>query len=44
VLALAQDLLARTHAGSRRVRQLGLAASGLERPRRDERQLSLFDR
>jgi DNA polymerase-4 len=44
LLALAQDLLARTHAGSRPVRLLGLAATGLERPRRDERQLSLFDR
>jgi DNA polymerase-4 len=44
LLALAQDLLARTHAGSRPVRLLGLTASGLERPRRDERQLSLFER
>ena len=44
LFALAQDLLARTHAGSRAVRLLGLAATGLERPRRDERQLSLFDR
>lgn len=44
LLGLAQDLLARTHAGSRPVRLLGLTASGLERPRRDERQLSLFER
>jgi DNA polymerase-4 len=44
LLALAQDLLARTHAGSRPIRLLGLTASGLERPRRDERQLSLFER
>ena len=44
LLALAQELLARTHAGSRPVRLLGLAATGLERPRRDERQLMLFDR
>lgn len=44
LFVLAQDLLTRTHAGSRPVRLLGLAATGLERPRRDERQLSLFDR
>lgn len=39
----AQALLARTHAGTRPIRLLGLAATSLERPRRDERQLSLFD-
>lgn len=39
----ARGLLARTHAGTRRVRLLGLAATRLERPRRDERQLSLFE-
>ena len=43
LFALAQELLARTHAGSRPIRLLGLTASGLERPRRDERQLSLFE-
>ena len=38
----ARALLARTHAGTRPIRLLGLAATSLERPRRDERQLSLF--
>jgi len=36
------DLLARTQAGTRPLRLLGLAASGLVRPGRDERQLPLF--
>ena len=40
----AQTLLGRTHAGARKVRLLGLAATGLERPGRDERQLDLFPR
>lgn len=43
LFAEAQRLLARTDAGSRPVRLLGLAASGLERPTRDDRQLTLFD-
>jgi DNA polymerase-4 len=43
LFAEAQRLLARTDAGARPVRLLGLAASGLERPGRDERQLSLFE-
>jgi nucleotidyltransferase/DNA polymerase involved in DNA repair len=38
-----QLLLGRTHAGVRPIRLLGLAATNLERPRRDERQLSLFE-
>ena len=38
-----QELMARTHAGSRPVRLLGLAATSLGRPGRDERQLSLFE-
>jgi DNA polymerase-4 len=38
-----QALLSRTQAGERPIRLLGLAAMSLERPRRDERQLSLFD-
>jgi DNA polymerase IV len=42
--ALATDLLARTQAGSRPIRGLGLAASALVRARRDERQLDLFAR
>jgi DNA polymerase-4 len=42
LFAEAHALLARTDAGSRPVRLLGLAATSLERPRRDERQLSLF--
>lgn len=43
VVERATDLLARTHAGSRPVRLVGLAATRLERPRRDERQLRLFE-
>lgn len=43
LLAGAQDLLSRTDAGSRPIRLLGLAATRLETPRRDERQLPLFD-
>jgi DNA polymerase-4 len=39
---LGQELLARTEAGSRPVRMLGLAATRLLRAERDERQLSLF--
>ncbi len=42
LLALAADLLTRTQAGSRPIRGLGLAASGLVRSRRDDRQLDLF--
>ena len=42
LLALAADLLARTQAGTRPIRGLGLAASTLVRARRDERQLDLF--
>jgi DNA polymerase-4 len=42
--ALAADLLARTQAGARPIRGLGLAASSLVRARRDERQLDLFAR
>jgi DNA polymerase-4 len=44
LLALALDLLGRTQSGSRPVRGLGLTAMALERPRREERQLSLFER
>lgn len=44
LLEIAQALLARTQAGTRPIRLLGLAATGLARPRRDERQLPLFDR
>jgi DNA polymerase-4 len=44
LLALATDLLARTQAGERPIRGLGLAASALVRARRDERQLDLFAR
>jgi len=36
------DLLGRTQAGTRPLRLLGLAASGLARPGRDDRQLPLF--
>jgi nucleotidyltransferase/DNA polymerase involved in DNA repair len=39
---VAQDLLGRTQSGTRPVRLLGIAASSLARPRRDERQLDLF--
>ena len=39
---LARDLLARTQAGSRPVRGLGLAVAALARSRRDDRQLDLF--
>lgn len=42
ILPLALALLDRTQAGTRPVRLLGLAASSLLRPRRDERQLDLF--
>jgi DNA polymerase-4 len=41
--AQAHALLARTHAGSRSVRLLGLAATSLERPGRDDAQLLLFE-
>jgi DNA polymerase-4 len=44
LLALAADLLARTQAGIRPIRGLGLAASALVRARRDDRQLDLFAR
>jgi DNA polymerase-4 len=44
LLALAADLLARTQAGARPIRGLGLAASALVRARRDDRQLDLFAR
>jgi nucleotidyltransferase/DNA polymerase involved in DNA repair len=43
LFAQAQALLGRTHAGALPVRLLGLAATSLERPRRDERQLVLFE-
>src|SRR5690606_30251606 len=43
LLARALDLLGRTQAGIRPVRLLGLAVAGLTRPRRDERQLPLFE-
>jgi len=42
ILELALALLGRTQAGTRPVRLLGLGASALHRPRRDERQLDLF--
>ncbi len=42
LLALAADLLARTQAGSRPIRGLGLAVSTLVQKRRDDRQLDLF--
>jgi DNA polymerase-4 len=43
ILEVALALLGRTQAGARPVRLLGLAASGLHRPRREEqRQLDLF--
>jgi nucleotidyltransferase/DNA polymerase involved in DNA repair len=42
ILEVALDLLGRTQAGTRPVRLLGLGASSLQRPRRDERQLDLF--
>jgi DNA polymerase-4 len=44
LLAQAAQLLARTQAGSRGVRGLGLIASELVRARRDDRQLDLFGR
>jgi DNA polymerase-4 len=44
LLAVAETLLARTDAGGRPVRGLGLAATILERRRDEDRQLSLFDR
>jgi DNA polymerase-4 len=43
LLERALDLLGRTQAGTRPLRLLGLAASGLARPARDERQLPLFE-
>ena len=43
LLERAARLLDRTQAGSRPLRLLGLAVSGLARPRRDDRQLPLFD-
>jgi DNA polymerase-4 len=42
ILEVALALLDRTQAGTRPVRLLGLGASSLQRPRRDERQLDLF--
>jgi DNA polymerase IV len=42
ILEVALGLLGRTQAGTRPVRLLGLAASSLQRPRREERQLDLF--
>lgn len=42
LLALAADLLARTQAGTRPIRGLGLAVSTLVQKRRDDRQLDLF--
>ena len=42
LLEQAVDLLARTQAGSRPIRGLGLALQSLVRSRRDERQLDLF--
>jgi DNA polymerase-4 len=44
LLREAESLLSRTHAGVRKVRLLGLAATALERPGRDDRQLDLFQR
>ena len=44
LLALAADLLARTQAGTRPIRGLGLAVSTLVQTRRDDRQLDLFAR
>jgi len=43
LLDRAADLLERTQAGSRPLRLLGLAVTSLARPRRDDRQLSLFE-
>lgn len=42
--AAAEDLLARTQAGARPVRGLGLTVASLVRARRDDRQLELFSR
>jgi DNA polymerase-4 len=42
--AAGAELLERTQAGTRAVRLLGIAASALSRPRRDDRQLDLFAR
>ncbi len=42
LLAAGEALLARTHAGTRRIRLVGLAATLLRRAPRDEPQLSLF--
>jgi nucleotidyltransferase/DNA polymerase involved in DNA repair len=42
ISGVAGDLLGRTQAGTRPVRLLGLAASRLLRPERDDRQLTLF--
>jgi len=42
ILEVALALLGRTQAGTRPVRLVGLGASSLQRPRRDERQLDLF--
>lgn len=39
----AQALLARTHAGSRAVRTIGIHLGALDRGRRDDRQLDLFE-
>lgn len=44
LLEVALGLLGRTQAGARPVRLLGLAASSLQRPRREDRQLELFER
>jgi len=43
LLGRAADLLERTQAGSRPLRLLGLAVSSLAPPRREDRQLSLFE-
>lgn len=40
--SLAMSLLRRTHAGTREVRLIGIAVSGLRRAARDDRQLELF--
>jgi DNA polymerase-4 len=44
LLEAAQELLARTQAGSRPVRRLGLAVASLARPGTSDRQLDLFGR
>ena len=44
IAALAQDLLAKTRAGDRPVRLLGISLGSFTRARRDDRQLDLFPR